>query len=140
MSDNSGKERDPSLTQKKTIVINIIKFFVGAVGIVWGADILVDSGSDLARIFGVSERIIGVTLVAVGTSLPELITTITAISKKQSALSVGNIIGANIMDLTLIMPLSALISGKPLPVSMSSAIIDFPAVYDMLSIMKAPPS
>ena len=100
---------------------------VGTIGIVWGADLLVDNGSELARIIGISERIIGVTLVAVGTSLPELITTITAITKKQSALSVGNILGANIMDLTLIMPLSALISGQALPVAATSAMIDLPA-------------
>ena len=64
---------------------------------------------DVARMAGVSERVIGITLIAVGTSLPELITTVTAIAKKQSALSVGNILGANIIDLTLIMPISSLI-------------------------------
>ncbi len=116
-----------NLTYRKTVIINITKFFAGAVGIIWGANLLVYSGSELALLFGVSERIIGVTLVAIGTSLPELITTITAIAKKQSALSVGNILGANIMDLTLIMPLSALISGQPLPVSETSAIVDLPA-------------
>ncbi len=76
---------------------------------------------------GISERIIGVTIVAVGTSLPELVTTVTAIVKKQSALSVGNILGANILDLTLILPLSALLSGQSLPVSAASARIDIPA-------------
>lgn len=119
-------EKDAFLTEKKTVIINIIKFVAGAAGIVFGADLLVDNGSDLARLFGISERIIGVTLVAVGTSLPELITTITAIVKKQADLSVGNILGANIMDLTLIMPLSALISGQSLPVSSISAMIDLP--------------
>lgn len=123
--DKPKEEKEP--VTKKIIIINVIKFVVGAIGIVWGADLLVDNGSELARMFGVSERIIGVTLVAVGTSLPELITTITAIVKKQSALSIGNILGANIMDLTLIMPLSALISGKPLPVAATSAMIDLPA-------------
>ena len=122
-----NEEKDQSLREKKTVVTNIVKFVVGTIGIVWGADLLVDNGSELARIFGVSERIIGVTLVAVGTSLPELITTITAIVKKQSALSVGNILGANIMDLTLIMPLSALISGQALPVSQTAAMLDLPA-------------
>lgn len=111
---------------KKDIVINLIKFAVGAVGIVGGANLLVDNGSELARLVGVSERIIGVTVVAVGTSLPELVTTVTAIVKKQSSLSVGNILGANILDLTLILPLSALISGKALPVSHSSAVLDLP--------------
>ena len=119
-------EKDAFLTEKKTVIINIIKFVVGAAGIVFGADLLVDNGSELARFFGISERIIGVTLVAVGTSLPELITTVTAIVKKQSDLSVGNILGANIMDLTLIMPLSSLISDQALPVAPISAMLDLP--------------
>ena len=76
---------------KREVLFNCIKFTVGAVGVILGADLLVDSGSALARLVGVSERIIGVTVVAVGTSLPELVTTVTAIAKKQSALSVGNI-------------------------------------------------
>ena len=112
---------------KKTVLLNVVKFIGGAAAIVIGAQLLVNNGSTLARLAGISERVIGVTLVAVGTSLPELITTITAISKKQSELSVGNILGANILDLTLIMPLSSLISGKPLPVSATMAAIDLPA-------------
>ena len=67
------------------------------------------------------------TVIAVGTSLPELITTITAILKKESSLSVGNILGANIIDLTLILPLSSLVSGKPLPIAATSARLDLPA-------------
>ncbi len=135
----AAEQKDSALTDKNTVITNIIKFFVGAAGIVWGADLLVDNGSELARLVGVSERIIGVTLVAVGTSLPELITTVTAIAKKQSALSVGNILGANIMDLTLIMPLSALISGQTLPVSAASARIDLPAclIVGLIAIVPA---
>ncbi len=125
--NNSKATKEPELTEKKTVLINVFKFLLGAAGIVIGARLLVDNGSELARLIGISERIIGVTLVAVGTSLPELITTITAIAKKQSDLSVGNILGANIMDLTLIMPLSSIISGKPLDVSSVSAMIDLPA-------------
>lgn len=103
------------------------KFIFGAAGIIIGAQLLVDNGSLIAQHIGIPERVIGVTLVAVGTSLPELITTITAIIKRQSALSIGNILGANIIDLTLIMPLSSLIAGKPLPISPSMAMIDLPA-------------
>ena len=114
-------------TGRRVVLVNIAKFVGGAAAIVLGAQLLVDNGSTLARLAGISERVIGVTLVAIGTSLPELITTITAISKKQSELSVGNILGANILDLTLIMPLSSLISGKPLPVSATMAAIDLPA-------------
>lgn len=123
---NKEEEKSQVSKDKKTIIINIAKFVLGTAGIVFGANLLVDNGSKLARLVGISERIIGVTLVAVGTSLPELITTITAIAKKQSALSVGNIIGANILDLTLIMPISSIISGKSLPVSTGFMKVDFP--------------
>lgn len=111
----------------KEVAVNIAKFVLGAVGIVVGADLLVDNGSELAALLGVSERIIGVTVVAIGTSLPELVTTITAIAKKQSSLSVGNILGANIMDLALIMPLSMLVSGKALPFAPTASVLDLPA-------------
>lgn len=121
----SAVEERPEFTGRD-VAGNILKFIIGAVGIVVGADLLVDNGSELARLIGISERVIGVTLVAVGTSLPELVTTITAIVKKQSSLSVGNILGANILDLTLILPLSNFISGKPLPIAGASAMVDLP--------------
>ena len=123
----SGSSPKRSRPSGKEVTTNLIKFVLGAVGIVVGADLLVDNGSELARIVGISERIIGVTIVAVGTSLPELVTTITAVAKKQSSLSVGNILGANILDLSLIMPLCAVVSGKPLPISQASAMADLPA-------------
>ena len=100
-----------AVPRKRAVFVQCVKFSVGAI----------------ARLAGVSERIIGVTIVAIGTSLPELVTTVTAVVKRQSALSVGNILGANILDLTLILPLSALISRQPLPVSAASAMIDLPA-------------
>lgn len=133
------EETDENPESGKTVAINIAKFIIGTVGIVWGAQLLINNGCELARFLGVSERIIGVTLVAIGTSLPELITTITAIIKKESALSVGNILGANIMDLTLIMPLSSLISGKALPVAAASAMIDLPAclVVGLIAVVPA---
>ena len=106
---------------------NLLKFLLGAAGIVIGAQLLVDHGGNLARLIGVPERIIGVTLIAVGTSLPELVTTLTAIAKKQASLSAGNIIGANIIDLTLILPICSLISGGALPVSAQALAIDLPA-------------
>lgn len=119
-------ENEKRAFTKKEIPVNVLKFVVGAAGIVGGAQLLVDSGSDLALMMGVSERIVGVTMVAVGTSLPELVTTITAIAKKQSSLSVGNILGANILDLTMILPISAIASGKALPVVGASAYLDLP--------------
>ena len=122
----AGEETRPPKPTSKTTAVNVLKLIGGAAGIIIGANLLVNNGSELARLLGVSERIISVTIVAVGTSLPELVTTITAVAKKQSALSVGNIIGANIIDLTLIMPLCSVVSGKNLPVSASVAALDLP--------------
>ena len=124
-----GKEEKlgPEAKTKAVIFSNIFKFILGALAIVFGADLLVDKGSIIAESIGISKRVISVTIIAIGTSLPELVTTITAVIKKQSSLGVGNIIGANIMDLTFIMPVCNLISGKPLPVAESVALIDFPA-------------
>ena len=127
MKAGQNSEKRELKAGKKEIGVNILKFVVGAVGIVWGADLLVDNGSALATMVGIPERVIGVTIIAVGTSLPELITTITAIVKKQSSLSVGNILGANIIDLTLILPLSAFVSGQALPITAAAARIDLPA-------------
>lgn len=109
---------------RKALLLNIFKFVIGALGIVVGADLLVDDGTVLAKSLGVSEAIIGVTIIAVGTSLPELVTTITAIVKKQSELSIGNIIGANIIDLTMILPICAFITNGSLPVGKQSAYFD----------------
>ncbi|MBP3666806.1 MAG: sodium:calcium antiporter [Clostridia bacterium] len=120
----NDEKRKPT---KTLVAINIGKFLVGAAGIVFGADLLVDNASDLAALCGVSDRVISVTIVAIGTSLPELVTTLTAIVKKQASLSAGNIIGANIIDLTLILPVCAVISGGTLPVVGTVGILDMPA-------------
>lgn len=116
--------------ERKDIVKNILLFILGAAAIVIGAQLMCDNGAMFASKLGLSEALIGVTILAVGTSLPELVTTITAIVKKKSDLSVGNVIGANIIDITLILPLCAIISvakfGTPLPVSAQSIVLDFP--------------
>ena len=110
----------------KELTKNLVMFVLGAAGIVVGSRLLVDSGSAIATHLGVPESIIAVTLVAVGTSLPELVTTITSIIKKQSSLSAGNIIGANIIDLCLILPLCDLVSAEKLPISHQSIVLDMP--------------
>ncbi len=116
--------------QRKDIAKNIVLFILGAGTIFVGAQLMCDNGAELARALKVPEGIIGVTILAVGTSLPELVTAITAIIKKKSDLSVGNIIGANIIDLSLILPLCTFITlaktGQPLGVDAQSLTIDFP--------------
>ena len=100
--------------------------FTCTAGIVLGAEFLVGSGQTIAKSMGISEAIIGFTVIALGTSLPEFVTTLTAIRKKESGLSVGNIVGANIIDLTLILPVCAIIDGKALPVEQMNINFDFP--------------
>ena len=112
---------------KGAIPANVGKFLLGAAAVVLGAQLLIDNGSALATSLGVPDAVIAATMISIGTSLPELVTTLTAVRKKQASLSVGNIIGANIMDLTLILPLCALISGKPLPVERQGMLLDIPA-------------
>ena len=114
-------------TDGRTVALNIGKFVFGAAAIVLGAQLLIDNGTALAQMIGVPDSIIAATMIAIGTSLPELVTTLTAIRKKESSLSVGNIIGANIMDLTLIMPLCALIQGKPMMIERQGMLLDIPA-------------
>lgn len=126
--------REPGAREERRVITggireisrNLIKFLLGAAGIIVGADLLVDNGSALALLLGVPERVIAVTLVAVGTSLPELVTTLTAIAKHEHSLSAGNIIGANIIDLTLILPIAAVISGGTLPITAQMAAVDLP--------------
>jgi len=112
---------------KKDILKNLGFFVLGAAGIVLGSNCLINGGSSIAEAIGVPERVIAVTMVAIGTSLPELVTTITAIRKKESSLSIGNIIGANIIDLSLILPVCTFVSGESFEVSKQALAIDFPA-------------
>ena len=126
------------ISSKKEVVFGAAKFILGTVGIVVGARLLVDNGSEIARAVGISEAVISVTVIAVGTSLPELVTTITAIVKKQPNLSVGNIIGANIFDITLIMPVCSIIKGGSLSVSKQGLMLDMPACLAVAVIAVIP--
>ena len=107
---------------------NVAMFIIGAAATVVGAEVLVNAGTVLAEDLHVPQRIISVFAVAIGTSLPELVTSITALRKKEGALSAGNILGANIIDLSLILPICSFISmnkgGGALAVSASSVTID----------------
>ena len=111
---------------KKAVPAKVLFFLLGTASIVFGAEFLVSSAKTIATGIGISETIIGFTVIALGTSLPELVTTLTAIRKKESSLSVGNVVGANVIDTTLILPLCAVINGKPLPVDKINLVFDFP--------------
>ena len=124
--------------EKKEVPSKILFFVLGTASIVVGAEFLVSSGKTIASGLGISETIIGFTVIALGTSLPELVTTLTAIRKKENSLSVGNIIGANIIDVTLILPLCAVINGQALPVEKINLIFDFPVCIAACAVAIAP--
>ena len=111
MAKKGGEEgeeiRDMNLWQAMLYTV------IGLVLIVWGADVAVDAATSLARIFGLSERFIGLTVVALGTSLPELFTSVTAARKGNADIAIGNIVGSNIFNILFVVGLSAMIVPVP---------------------------
>lgn len=130
---------EKGFSNKITLLLNIIKFIIGGTFIYIGAKLLVDKGVELATILNISEDVIGLTMIAIGTSLPELVTTITAIVKKQSSLSIGNIVGANIIDMSVILPICGFVSGGTLVLdSMQTAYLDIPVSLAVMMIAMIP--
>ena len=101
---------------------------VGLAGIIWGGDLVVDSASSIAVSFGLSQTFIGLTIVALGTSLPELVTSVVAAGKGENDLAVGNVVGSNIFNILLILGVSAAIT----PI-----VLDITAVYDTMILIMA---
>ena len=91
------------------VVKSLLFIVIGLAGIVYGGDMSVEGAKGIARLFGLSEAIIGLTIVAMGTSLPELVTSIIAARKGESDIAVGNVIGSNIFNIFLILGLSSAI-------------------------------
>lgn len=106
-----------SIHMPKTLLICLI----GIVGIVFGGDLVVNSATNIATSFGMSANLVGLTIVAMGTSLPELVTSVIAVKKGETEIAIGNVIGSNIFNILLVLGLAALI--HPMTVSMV-AIID----------------
>lgn len=125
-------------TEKKDLTKHFILFVVGAAMIVLGSNFMVNYGGKIAEYFGVPERIIAVTLVAIGTSLPELVTTISAIIKKEPSLSIGNIIGANILNITMVMPVASFVSGSKLVINEAAASFDLPFMVGLTLLALLP--
>lgn len=103
--------------QDRKISTSVFMVLAGLVGLVLGSKMLVDSGVSIAKAVGVSDTLIGLTLVAVGTSLPELVTSLVAASKKKVDIAVGNIVGSNIFNVFFILGTTSLVSPLPLPAS-----------------------
>ncbi len=129
------KESDEDFVRAsaKDMKKEILLFIVGASLVVIGSRILVDSGITLAEWLGVPEMLIGLTLVAFGTSLPEVITALSSTLKGHQDISIGNILGANIMDITLILGVSSQI--RTLDILEQSVMYDFPVMLFIMVIL-----
>lgn len=99
--------------QKHSILWYLAEILIGGAMVVWGSDLVVDSATVLAGMFGMSDRMIALTIVAFGTSLPELVTSVTAARKGNADLAVGNVVGSNIFNILMIIGTVALI--RPIP-------------------------
>ncbi|MEM7161252.1 MAG: calcium/sodium antiporter [Bacteroidota bacterium] len=110
--------------------INLSMVALGCVGLVYGADFLVSGASDIARKWDISEHVIGVTIVAFGTSVPELATSCIAAFKKQTDISVGNLIGSNIFNVFAILGITSLVT----PINLEDPAVLSRDIYWMLAI------
>ena len=106
----NSKESEIVDEPKMSILRSVIYIVGGIAGIVIGADFVVDSASFIAMAFGMSETLVGLTIVAIGTSLPELVTSLTAMKKDQNQLVIGNVIGSNIFNILFVLGASSAIT------------------------------
>ncbi|MBP5264312.1 MAG: calcium/sodium antiporter [Lachnospiraceae bacterium] len=120
------KEEEEKSGKKKPAWLLPIMVIVGAVMIVKGSDVTVDAATVIARMFGMEERFIGLTIIAFGTSLPELVTSVTAGIKGKPDIAVGNIVGSNIFNILFVVGTTALIT--PVPYASSFLVDSFVAV------------
>ena len=102
--------------------ILIIMIVGGLAGLVFGGRLVVNNATELARMFEVSDKLIGLTIIATGTSLPELATSALAAFKKRSDIAIGNVVGSNIFNIFLILPVSGLISPMSYPSELNTDI------------------
>ena len=134
------EESEDEMPLAKTLILLVL----GAVLIAVGANLLVDNGTLIAQALGVPESVIALTFVALGTSLPELVTAITSLVKGHSDLSLGNIVGANVFNLVLVSGMSITLAPFTIPQSAtlfginSSLVLDLPVMLVVMLILTVP--
>lgn len=142
--EKKGESETNYNTGSRSLVLQIASLVLGAALIAFGSDLLVDNGTIIARELGVPETVIALTFIAIGTSLPELVTAITSLLKGHSALSLGNIIGANVFNLVLVSGASVALAPFAVPVGNtvfgmnSSLVIDIPVMLLVMSLLIIP--
>ena len=108
---------------QKPLWQTILFVLLGLGGLIWGGNLVVDNAKLIAKGFGMSERVIGLTVVGIGTSLPELVTSVTAALKRKSDIAVGNVVGSNIFNILLILGVSFTILPAPYPMAVNFDIV-----------------
>ena len=139
-ADEAGNETAEEMTLGKSILLLVI----GAALIAVGARLLVDNGTLIAAALGVPESVIALTFVALGTSLPELVTAITSLAKGHGSLSLGNVIGANLFNLVLVLGISVSLApfgipeGSTIAGMNASLVLDIPVMFFVMLLMTLP--
>ena len=105
-----GKEDNEPDEKQKSLPVQLLMILAGLICIVLGSDFVVDGATEIAKVIGISDRIIGLTIVAFGTSLPELVTSIAAARRGNADIAIGNIVGSNVFNILFVAGTSALIS------------------------------
>ncbi len=136
IKSGGSDEKSDSAPVQKHMLRDVITLIVTAAALFIGARLLVDNGIILAEAIGVPQRVLAVTFIALGTSLPELVTAITSIIKGHAAVSVGNILGANIINCLLVIGIPSAIRG--IVPSFSAMWIDLPVAMFAMAILTLP--
>ncbi len=145
-SGSGSKPHAPAESRavENSMLKDVILLIVGAALIAVGADLLVDNGTLIAQALGVPESVIALTLVALGTSLPELVTAITSLLKGHGALSLGNVIGANLFNLVLVSGVSVSLAPFSIPQNSTiaghnaSLVMDIPVMFFAMGFLTIP--
>ncbi len=144
MKNNPPEEEEGEEEKENSFGKNIVLLIIGAALIAVGADLLVDNGTLIAQALGVPESVIALTFVALGTSLPELVTAITSLMKGHGALSLGNVIGANLFNLVLVNGVSVTLAPFSVPQSSmlfghnASLVLEIPVMFTVMLLMTVP--
>ena len=141
---DSVETEEEENSKERTLLQELLLLIVGAALIAWGANLLVEHGTNIATFLGVPETVIALTFVALGTSLPELVTTITSLKKGHASLGIGNVIGANVFNLVLVSGVAVTLAPFEVPVGKliggynASLVLDIPLMLTVMLLLTVP--
>lgn len=142
--ENAESDEENSEAKPRSLVMELVLLVVGAALIAIGANLLVEHGTIIAEKLGVPETVIALTFVALGTSLPELVTTITSLKKGHASLGIGNVIGANVFNLVLVSGVAVTLAPFQVPVGKllmghnASLVLDIPVMLSVMLLLTIP--